>query len=293
MRNKDITNLVKNIIDDKAPWVYQEIQSPFFSQVFENEVTSDEQVQSLLKRGKITSIIRIGDTPDSKFWRLLETQFRKTQVYHIGDFDTSALSFGQIIPEQQAVAWIESLDKVIPKGKPLSNQFSNHHKWRAQFPQSEPALILDYLEQIDIKPGIVLVGNSMPIRYARWYRPKQIKYMANRGANGIDGLIATAAGMAKACKPMPVYCLIGDLSFFYDLSALVDLDLDNLHICVVNNQGGRIFERLSGGKAVVCEHGRTLKPYMKVFEANLGSLIELSVDNKQTANFWEWYAKQD
>ena len=68
--------------------------------------------------------------------------------------------------------------------------------------------------------------------------------MANRGANGIDGTVSTAFGMAMTGKP--TIFLTGDLTLFHDMNGMMmahQAQLD-LTIVVVNNQGGGIFSFL-------------------------------------------------
>lgn len=70
--------------------------------------------------------------------------------------------------------------------------------------------------------------------------------LANRGANGIDGVLSTALGVALATGG-PTVALVGDLAFLHDVSALVrsdDLDA-NLTIVVADNAGGGIFSFLA------------------------------------------------
>jgi 2-succinyl-5-enolpyruvyl-6-hydroxy-3-cyclohexene-1-carboxylate synthase len=66
---------------------------------------------------------------------------------------------------------------------------------------------------------------------------------SNRGASGIDGLIATAAGSAPA---RPTLAIVGDLSALYDLNSLALLRQASapLVLIVVNNNGGQIFSML-------------------------------------------------
>lgn len=74
--------------------------------------------------------------------------------------------------------------------------------------------------------------------------------LANRGANGIDGLIASASGAALVHGGDNCYLLIGDVAFLHDVSslALPELeDVPNLKVIVLNNNGGRIFEGLEQG----------------------------------------------
>lgn len=97
-------------------------------------------------------------------------------------------------------------------------------------------------------PWIVHLANSSTIRNAACYlRPTaQHRIFANRGTNGIEGSLSTAIGHALRTD-QPVLLLIGDLSFFYDLSALALPRLPRrLRIVLFNNGGGQIFSRLPG-----------------------------------------------
>jgi 2-succinyl-5-enolpyruvyl-6-hydroxy-3-cyclohexene-1-carboxylate synthase len=94
----------------------------------------------------------------------------------------------------------------------------------------------------------VFVGSSMPIRHVETYFPKdstKIRFLANRGANGIDGVVSSAVGAAVATGA-PCYLLTGELALLHDLGGLVaarDLGVD-LRIVCVNNGGGGIFDFL-------------------------------------------------
>lgn len=86
----------------------------------------------------------------------------------------------------------------------------------------------------------------------------------NRGVNGIEGSLSTAAGFSVATDDI-VFCIIGDLSFFYDQNALWNINLKgNLRILLLNNQCGGIFYSLRGivespafGKYVSARHHTT------------------------------------
>lgn len=93
----------------------------------------------------------------------------------------------------------------------------------------------------------LFVGNSMPIRDLDTffhYNHKSIKIMANRGANGIDGIISTALGAGRIRQPL--YLVLGDLTFFHDLNGLIASKLYSIdiHIVLINNNGGGIFSFL-------------------------------------------------
>ena len=94
--------------------------------------------------------------------------------------------------------------------------------------------------------GALLVSSSMPVRDVEWFGPNRddIEVFANRGANGIDGIISTGIGIASTGKPTTV--LIGDVAFLHDSSALVNLASRpiQLDIVIIDNDGGGIFSFL-------------------------------------------------
>ena len=94
------------------------------------------------------------------------------------------------------------------------------------------------------EPYSVHYANSMAVRLGNIYAHHYI--YVNRGVNGIDGSISTAAGHSVVSDDM-VYCVTGDLSFFYDQNALWNENIaGNLRILLVNNGGGGIFYGLPG-----------------------------------------------
>jgi 2-succinyl-5-enolpyruvyl-6-hydroxy-3-cyclohexene-1-carboxylate synthase len=72
----------------------------------------------------------------------------------------------------------------------------------------------------------------------------ELAVITQRGANGIDGLVAGAAGAAFA--GWPTVLIVGDVSFAHDLGGLAAARLATapLVIVVVDNGGGRIFDGL-------------------------------------------------
>jgi 2-succinyl-5-enolpyruvyl-6-hydroxy-3-cyclohexene-1-carboxylate synthase len=91
-------------------------------------------------------------------------------------------------------------------------------------------------------PGAAVhYANSMAVRLGCIYATHYI--YCNRGVNGIEGSLSTAAGFSLATDRR-VYCIIGDLSFFYDQNALWNQALrGNLRILLLNNGGGGIFRK--------------------------------------------------
>ena len=87
-------------------------------------------------------------------------------------------------------------------------------------------------------------ANSTSIRLANIYANHYC--YCNRGVNGIEGSLSTAAGFSCVTEER-VICVIGDLSFFYDQNALWNQNLrGNLRILLLNNGKGGIFNMLRG-----------------------------------------------
>lgn len=96
---------------------------------------------------------------------------------------------------------------------------------------------------------VVVVSSSMPVRDLEWFaarRPAPPRVVANRGANGIDGVISTAVGVALA-TPATTWLLIGDLATLHDTTGLQQASgrAVRLRIVVVDNDGGGIFSFLA------------------------------------------------
>jgi 2-succinyl-5-enolpyruvyl-6-hydroxy-3-cyclohexene-1-carboxylate synthase len=95
--------------------------------------------------------------------------------------------------------------------------------------------------------GIVVAASSMPVRYLEWFDshpPPGTRVLSNRGANGIDGVIATSIGVALTGAP--TVCLVGDIAFLHDASSLTALSRRpiDLTVVVIDNDGGGIFSFL-------------------------------------------------
>ena len=93
----------------------------------------------------------------------------------------------------------------------------------------------------------VFLANSLPVRDAEYFwKPgnNRVEVGFNRGANGIDGTVSTAAGLAHVGGP--VVLVTGDLAFLHDVNGLLlgDRIRGHLTVVLINNHGGGIFEHL-------------------------------------------------
>ena len=109
----------------------------------------------------------------------------------------------------------------------------------------------------------IFVAASWPVRHLEAYAPKRngVTVFGNRGANGIDGLISTAAGVAIGTGQR-TYLLMGDIAFLHDLGGLnlgTDQGEPDLTIVVLDNDGSGIFSQLEQGAIEYQEH------YEKIF----------------------------
>jgi 2-succinyl-5-enolpyruvyl-6-hydroxy-3-cyclohexene-1-carboxylate synthase len=93
--------------------------------------------------------------------------------------------------------------------------------------------------------AVLYVGNSMPVRDLDGFwsvGSRRVRFLCNRGANGIDGFVSSGLG-AAAVSDTPVVMVTGDLGFYHDLNGLMAVKRHGVRamIIVLNNNGGGIF----------------------------------------------------
>ena len=139
--------------------------------------------------------------------------------------------------------------------------------------QAEPAMLPEHEfsgmkfvgELIQNLPtsSVLHLANSSAVRYAQLFPlPEGVQVECNRGVNGIEGSVSTAAGHALASPDRMHFLIIGDLSMFYDLNGLLMAkQCPNLRILMLNNQEGGIFSTLPGmpdSPAIRAPHGECI-----------------------------------
>ena len=129
-------------------------------------------------------------------------------------------------------AWIDSWQRLKAAAVAKANVVSKN--WQNE-------TIREFFNAIKGKEMNVHVANSLSVRMALKYADRYL--YVNRGVNGIEGSLSTAAGFSLMSSCV-VACIIGDLSFFYDANALWNQELcGNLRILLLNNKCGGIFSK--------------------------------------------------
>ena len=93
----------------------------------------------------------------------------------------------------------------------------------------------------------LFIANSMPVRDAEYFwaaSDRRVRVLVNRGANGIDGTLSTALGVAHGNRPAVL--LTGDLALLHDTNGFLSAQhlRGSLTIVLINNHGGGIFDHL-------------------------------------------------
>ena len=140
--------------------------------------------------------------------------------------------------EQQPHPFVQKWETLLAKVRA--------HAAAYQSVYSEMAAVKCFESQITIHSSLSTIhyANSTAIRLANIFAQHSV--YCNRGVNGIDGSLSTAAGFSCVTDDS-VFCVIGDLSFFYDQNALWNQNLrGNFRILLLNNGKGGIFNLLKG-----------------------------------------------
>ena len=163
------------------------------------------------------------------------------QTHHVCDIEVWLNAFSKAVPvlaEQQS-GWGDGL---IPFANQLSELASLHLSINTKLTEIALALTLNQLP----KETQIFLGNSLFVRLVDMFsRVDGYEVYSNRGASGIDGLIATACGVVNA-NQQPLVIYIGDTSLLYDLNSLALLSRVTVPVVIVvtNNDGGAIFDLL-------------------------------------------------
>jgi len=269
--------------------------------------------ERLLRNAAYDAVLRLGGVPAVRLWRDLEardeipicsvsrTPFRGLPR---GDFVHAApgatLARISASGSHQDAGWRDDL---------LVRDRARRAALRRLLltePAAEPSLIHALSGRVP-EDAFVYLGNSLPVRewdLAAERVPRDWEIGVSRGANGIDGQLATFFGM---CGPeREHWAVVGDLTALYDAAApwiLDQLDTGPIRIVIVNNRGGQIFARLSPHVELRNQHSLSFYHWAALWRlphllwdavpATMDlperCVIELRPDAAATERFWRAY----
>lgn len=204
-----------------------------------------------------------------------DTPFRQDPVHSVTmRIEANPADFCHSIADIKTAKQSELLTPFISADKLCQDLVSELHV-APEF-SNELQIVSAVLDSLPDRCGLFL-ANSMPIRDADacgLVSNRSVVVAVNRGASGIDGNIATAAGFAAGAG-RPTVALVGDLAFLHDLNSLSLISRSKVPITVVviNNNGGGIFSMLPVSeydihfeKLFGTPHDLTFKKAAKLFD---------------------------
>jgi len=245
-----------------------------------------DTLEPLLKLGRVSPpdlVVQIGRPPTSTGWERLLPKVKTRIVlarYGWNDPDSSAshLVFGDLGANLRALAQDRRDGAMSPWAESL---IVANEKARSLLPDDEELLsegqVARTVVQSAPRGSCLMLGNSLAVRLVDTFAPhasnELLGVLSQRGASGIDGLVAGAAGSASVSST-PITLLLGDVSLLHDLTSLA-IAKESSHIVpivivVVQNNGGRIFEQLPLATAPDIEQeilDRTITPHTFDFRA--------------------------
>lgn len=274
----------------------------------------------------IDGILRIGGIPTHRIWRDLEYLEDSIKICGLNEQPFSGLSWTRCVAQVPIAKFLNAYTPF--------RQFdlAKAENWLKEEKEFQEKLFELFEEEDEAEPSLmhalskhipngahIYLGNSLPIRewdMAAIRDDKKWRMNASRGVCGIDGQLSTFLGLA--CKQRENWGIFGDLTALYDLVGpwiLSQLQEIKVHIVVINNGGGKIFERMPHYKEMLNQHNRIILnehklsfrpladlwdlPYnclknFETFPKQQGSqLTEIVPDESATNRFWSKYATID
>lgn len=219
------------------------------------------------------AVLQIGTLPESKFLRAWLESLGETPVYlfnYCGDnTDALARPNAKIVPQRFREIWSnvfsqDDAEKAVPANaeflaawkaadarfKIKSDAYFKNGYAGAGTP-TEPQIARFLCENLPESETAIFIANGMPVRDMNAFCPAGARFWAfhNRGANGIDGTLSTALGVAHGCMEQTIL-YTGDLSLLHDTNGFLIAPhfCGNLCIVLQNNGGGNIFRHLPVAK---------------------------------------------
>lgn len=247
--------------------------------------------------GPVEVVLRLGEPPASKvlsqwlasleadqivvdpYGRWPDPERRATRVVHADPTRLCADLADIVVPAPPA--WIARWQRCEEAAQAAIDAVLGHRR-----DLTEPGIARALSASLD--PGVTfVVASSMPIRDLEWYGhpASSHRVLANRGANGIDGLVSTALGAAAGGGP--VVAVLGDLAFLHDAGGLLGAGRPSspCTIVVVDNDGGGIFSFLPQATSMeaatferffATPHGTSIERVAQAYGAEVSSPTDIA-----------------
>jgi 2-succinyl-5-enolpyruvyl-6-hydroxy-3-cyclohexene-1-carboxylate synthase len=252
--------------------------------------------RELVERLEPEVVLRFGAIPTSAPVLLYLRRHAGCRQIVVDDADdwNEPTSLASDFVQADARLFCQALLGRLPSGRPDGPVGTWAQTWQTVDRQARAAIDEQLARQDELFEGKVFAelaallpdgatlyaGNSMPIRDLDTFFPaseRRIDFLANRGTNGIDGVVSSAFG-ASAAGRGPLVLAIGDISFYHDSNGLLAARQYGLDATVVllNNDGGGIFSFLPQASELVPEefellfgtpHGLDFRPLAETYGA--------------------------
>ncbi len=276
--------------------------------------SGDKILPKALKEFGIKRVLRLGGIPTARVWRDLEDPANDVETFSLAPLPFAGLSRGEFLCcelSSTLMTFMQNSQNFRVPGTSLSLLTQDRalterlEQLLREEPKSEPALV-HALTTLMAEGSLAYVGNSLPIRewdLAATYE-KNHTVEANRGVNGIDGQLSTFLGLCR--EEGENWALMGDLTAMYDLAgpwALTQKNCGQIRLVILNNGGGKIFNRIFNNALFENRHDFDFAPWAKQWRWDYEKwtevphnwsggaqvMIELVPDNEATSRFWNRY----
>lgn len=296
-------------LGDKAGLkIYLECSSSLARNVFSDKhcvLLSEKILIQAVNDKVIKNIIHIGGVPTTKLWRDLPNN-KEVKVTSLGAGSFSGLPGVERFQTKNLFSSLQSLklSKIVFSPGKFEEENNKHslelEKLFEKYPLAEASIYNSLSKQIKLSDSVYL-SNSMCIRLWDLIKYPDCEYYDyNRGLNGIDGQISSFIGRSVSRKQKRNIGFFGDLTMMYDLSGFWSTRFtedEDLIFFVMNNSGGKIFDRIFSENPFSNSHNKGFKSIAEFnslqystdlkIPTNGKHLIELLPDEEQNSMFWK------
>lgn len=240
--SRELTELVDTFCEVYNGAVICDPTSNYMGKYKINNALASAQVKYNSKVNKIAHIIHIGGITSTNYrinpesvWRVSpDGEIRDTYKHLKAIFELDECVFFK-----KYIALKENLKSEMNLYKRLKEEEQEIESKRYELPFSNAWIASNYAKKLPDNAILHLgIRNSLRV-WSFFEMPNRVRTYSNVGGFGIDGCISSSIGAALVNKEQLVFCVLGDLAFFYDMNSLGNRHVSsNLRIMLVNNATG-------------------------------------------------------